>query len=354
MALVPSLWSQVIVVWKDTELSICLLGAYVCLFLWHSMRKKVPVKPFWVRFVVLLSFFLFIFYASAVRFNSLPALVPLVWLGILFTLPKWGLARKLLLLVGFLSLNFGLVHLLDQYVFKPKMNTLFQMIQLHDLVGISVRAGTADLIPSYWKEFNPRIDLATLRSAYLPESLNSLWTGDVHQEIVPTASDAAQLDELRAKWWEAIRRFPGAYLQHRWAVFNGLIRIGKADSYYPLHLWKNPDMDGIRDIGDPALRGAFKRYFWTFGNTFLFKGWFYLLLALLIMAAIIKRPDRNGEGSKASLYLALSAFLYGGGYFFYGPASDFRFLYPTVILVFLSIVMFLSSTNRSDPLDGDR
>jgi hypothetical protein len=347
LAALPPLWSQVIVVWKDTELSICLLGAYLMVYLAQSGDEK---KRGLVRYYVpLVLACVFIFYSTAVRLNALPALIPLVWYGAVSKGGKFFSLRTVARVGLVLALSFFAVHLFNYNLLKAKKYYLFQAGEAFDIVGILAGTGNTGIIPVYWNKLNPSTTPESLIANYDPENKATLGAGLSPFDLVPITTDAAQLKELREKWLGAIRAYPGAYLRHRWAAFNGLIRIGKRESYYPFHLVRDEEKEGVRETGDPFLRVRLKYYFWFFGNSFFFKGWFYLLVSTLIVGWNLLLPGPWTAEKKASICSAGSAFLYGCGYFFYVWNADFRYLYPTVTLCFFSIVMLASDWAKNSP-----
>jgi hypothetical protein len=340
LAALPPLWSQVIVVWKDTELSICLLGAYLLIYLVKSRDEK--KTSFFHHYLLLFLTTVLLFYSAAVRLNALPALIPLVWYG---AVPKGGkvFSPRVVLLVGcILVFTFTTVHFFNYSFLRAKKYYLFQAGEAFDIVGILVRTGDTGIIPSYWKKLNPSITPEALTAHFNPENISTIGTNLSPFDLVQMTSDPSQLKELHDKWMEAIRTFPRAYLRHRWVVFNGLIRIGKKDSYYPFHLVRDAEIEGVKETGDRDLRVLLKYYFWFFGNSFFFKGWFYLLVLLTVLALNLFVPEPWTAEKTASIYSASSAFLYGCGYFFYAWNADFRYLYPTVMLCFFSAIMWVS------------
>ncbi len=343
LAALPPLWSQSVVLWKDTELSIGLLGAYLFAFrigLEKPWQKKNLAAFDYVLFSVAALLF---FYCTAIRFNSLPALLPLAWY--VATRKEGGKSFLPSLMRTSLIIGTSLiaVHLFVYGFLKAQKTHVEQAIKIHDIVGIFVRTGDEGLIPDYWKKMNPDLTPELLRENYDPTNLNLLWTGLFRNDLVRPTTDLSQLDELQAKWKEAIFHFPTAYFQHRWAVFNGLIRIGQTETYYPFQLAVNPNPFGLKEQGIAKLRVSLKYYFWFFGNSFLFKGWFYFLLSIGVIFLASFNRFRGTIFSEISVYSALSALFYGCAYFLCATGSDFRFLYPTVTLSVFSMAMLLSS-----------
>jgi hypothetical protein len=340
LAALPPLWSQVIVLWKDTELSICLLGAYLFIYLVKSGGLKKP--SLWGHFFPQGLAVVLIFFSAAVRLNSLPALIPLAWY---LVAPKSGRIfspRVALLASCVLAFSFTAVHLFNYNILRAKKYHLFQAGEAFDIIGILVRTGDNAIIPAYWNHHNPRATPEVLVANYDPENVSTIGESLIPSDLVRITLDPSQLKELHDKWVGAIRSNPGAYLRHRWAAFNGLLRIGKSQSYYPVQLARDAEIDGIKETGDRDLRVPLKYYFWYFADSFLFKGWFYLAVAGIIMILNFFIPGPWTARNTASVCAASSALLYEGGYFFYVWNADFRYLYPAVVLSFLSVVLLIS------------
>ncbi len=341
----PPLWCQVIVVWKDTELSICLLGAYLFLILAKWVHKTNWQWKSFLFYLCLAPSVALFFYSCAVRLNSLPALVPLAWYLFKIGDGKFCSIRIFFGVPLFLAVNFGAVHFFNYDVLKAHKYYVSQALKIQDIVSVFIQTDREELLPSYWKILNPKIDPETLRKDNQNEDLYSS-TGKLPVEVT---HDLPQLSELNGKWLESIRLYPWIYLQHRWKVFCELLRIGEKDSYFPFQLNMAPSRFNLVESGNPSLRVVLKYYFWKFGNSVFFKGWPYLLLLLAIIGFHLFGPVRWNLGKEASFFSALSAFLYAAGYFFYAPAFDFRLLYPTVTLTVFSLVMMWCARNPIYP-----
>jgi hypothetical protein len=129
-------------------------------------------------------------------------------------------------------------------------------------------------------------------------------------------------------------------------MFKALMAIGCRNPCLPLWGGVYPNTLGIRDQGDPGLQGAIKAYFSFFKNTVLFKGWIYLVMLLGIVAYHWVRHKKIEVFKRPAVCAALSGFFYGIAYFAFAPAPEFRFLYSTVTLCFLSFILTFSKKLR--------
>jgi hypothetical protein len=80
-------------------------------------------------------------------------------------------------------------------------------------------------------------------------------------------------------------------------------------------------------------------YFFFFNRSVLFRGFFWLLVnAGLIYLSLRLRLDKELE---PAFVLAVSGLLYGLGYFFYAPSSEFRYLWWTALAAALATILFV-------------
>jgi hypothetical protein len=333
----PSMWTQAVAVIKDTELSICVFGAYLFALSAKLLeRGPTPAHAQLSKISKALAW-LFFFYSAAVRWNSLPLLVPLCWYLLAKDGEKTLTWRRGMGVLGMILACFAAIYLFDYGILKAQKFHIFQECEIFDITGIYVRTGDENFIPKYWKEMNADVSPQTLLLNYKPETLvNLLFTGLVH-----LTGDPERLDDLRRQWWGAIRRHPLAYLEQRWGAFRGLLRLGEKQSFLPYQLEIRENNMGLEIGGDPQFKALLVAYFSAFQNTILFKGWPYLLAILLVLTAHALEGFPTNPFKLASLCSALSAFFYGIGYFFYSLSSDFRFWYPVVILTVFSTVLYL-------------
>ncbi len=344
VAALPPLWSQVIVVWKDTELSLALLG-FILFAILAERASRGPaggLKPLRAIFVVLC--LLACFYAAAVRENSLPAIFPLLALLVSSQVKRWKAVRVALAAILLSALNWAAVQVLDYGILHAERKHPYQVNAIFDIAGVYAGTGREDLIPDYWKKLNPQLTPRVLASRYDPHSVISIIAWG--EPLIPLTKDPAFLAELRTKWREAVLQYPGAWLAHRWRVFRALMGVGMPQTYYPYHFGIDENGMGVRNEGNPRFQQAFRAYVVFFRDSLFFRGWVYLvLLGLLLGARWRKFPDAQIWADPA-FTSALSGFLYGTGYFLYAPAADFRFLYPMVLLFFLSVLLWAFQERR--------
>jgi hypothetical protein len=152
-------------------------------------------------------------------------------------------------------------------------------------------------------------------------------------------TEAQQVAALRAKWRAVVFADPATYLTQRAALFSCLTGFNTQDvemAFFPATGMNNP-----RPIKSPMnlLTRLFTDYFFFFSRSLLFRGFFWLLLtAGIIYLSLRLRLDRELE---PAFVLASSGLLYGLGYFFYAPSSEFRYLWWTVLAASVATVLFV-------------
>jgi hypothetical protein len=337
----PSVWCQLIVVWKDSGESIALVGAVFLTILYKKFQDPKNDRMAFQKGVCLTLLILLIFYASALRWNSLPAILPLVWFffkkknGPVFS---FHLSLTVLL---FLVLQYSFNNYFNYRFLKTQKCYISQVLLVSDILSVYTKTGREEFFPGYWRNMNPGLSLEDLRN-YDPSD-DSLSQGSIPLNLT---SNSEQLQELKIKWLQTIWTFPNIYLEHRWQFFKKFLRIGENGSYFPFQLRMVPSVYAAKEMGNREIRLGLKYYFWLFGNSVFFKGWFYLLFLTGVLGAHVRLRSWSGSVVReASFWAALSALFYALGYFFYAPAFDFRFLYPTVVLSFLSFALLFSKPN---------
>ena len=158
--------------------------------------------------------------------------------------------------------------------------------------------------------------------------------------------DPDDLKELNRRWLEDIRSFPLVYLKDRWELFKNFLSFGKPEIFYPFQTFIISNSFGLKETGNRNLRVPLKHYIYAFGNSFLFKSLFYIVLSAGLILFHFFRPLPAGLLENSSFFSAWSALLNVLGYFFYAPDYEFRYLYPTVTLSFFSIILLLASFKK--------
>jgi hypothetical protein len=343
----PAILNFIGVLWKDVGLAVSLAFCFACVALSRATRAG--------QITTLLVVLVVSFYAVGVRYNAVPALLPLLWLLLLpfFGRPGWrrSVGTATLAIIGTALLLVG-GRLVSYQLLDAKRIHLEQAIELFDLAAISVISG-ADVIPDEAKRAN--FSSQALRAAYSPTSSSSLIFRPDPAILPPLqlTANPQYLTIFHQAWEHAIINYPWAYLSHRGAVFASLLGIGRQTPFFATVDYRQQSATfeaGVGVLGDPAVKSidvgrpifgqgiaasllmAFIN--WTAKHTYLLFGWAWLLvLVATFVAAMVLRKRPMAE---VAIGLSASGLLYLLPYFFVAPSSDFRYLYWSILAANLS------------------
>ncbi|MDD5630267.1 MAG: hypothetical protein PHU21_14465, partial [Elusimicrobia bacterium] len=309
---VPSVFTQLGVVWKDVGLSTSyFLGAS-----WLLLASR-RGRPLWPALVPL-------FYGTAVRHNSLPALLPLTVLFAAAARPSWktaasGLALGLALWALAFGCNRGLASGLREH--------MGAQLESFDLAGISLCAGEPRYPPGLYAE-EPTLE--KIRERYHP--------GDWRAALMfhPRA-DLPGFDRTLSRWWlRQVLAHPGCYLRHRLEAFKYALNLDGGDPTIPICSRVFPNPWGIQKTRGAAFQTLYAGL-WSIRNSLWFKTFpYYLACGLALILALLRRDLALG-------CLAASGFLYFLSYAVAGfGGDDFRYGYWTVLASAVSAVLLLA------------
>jgi hypothetical protein len=362
--LVLAAWNPAIlnfagVVWKDVGLAVALLLGFATVAILALSHKP--------RWVLLAPALLFAFYASAVRWNGLPAVIPLLYLAAMAIAPFQGWRKHLaagsltllcsaFFVVGNSVLTYGLL--------KAERDELAQVLFLYDLSGITVQTGKS-VIPDEFR--TDTFTLAGLRAAYTADTMENLFVSSEYIQKAPAVTvdnvnevfgkglkfggpltrtdNPADTSRLRSVWLGAIRESPGAYLRHREALFFSLLRIGY-DSPYNAQV---PIVDGYklwpsRWPGSGASIAILNALLNWAKGTPLFTGWFWVVVLLTVTTGgvWVRREPAGG----IAIALGASGLAYIAPYYVISVSADFRYLYWSVVAATLGTVILCGVAAR--------
>ncbi|HEV1999589.1 MAG TPA: hypothetical protein VGQ97_03785 [Xanthobacteraceae bacterium] len=322
---------------KDVSMGICLMlaaGFAACLLRGNIRRAAAP--------------FLWLFLAAGafMRANSLFALPPLIDLAGAGASRRWagrGLVQRAVI-VCLLSALVAPAHLIaDRYLFRVKDIAPISQLQVFDLGGISYFSG-ADAFQGF---FGPAFP-AKNRTCYTPRFWDVYgWGGcpEVYENLKPKFGLA-----LSKLWLEGIAAHPLAYLTHRLAHINRFLQFACIDckemvftggqstnqtefTFAPTFLYRTIDA-AAQAINDTP-----------FGRPYVF-----LLVCLAWAWAALAIP--NQATRQITLALALSGALYALGFGLVGIASDYRYVFWTMLCAAVTtpVVVARVLSRRDAPL----
>ncbi len=341
----PSVLSQLPVIWKDVAMAVGLLMAVSLVFLAKKSKSK----------LVLLLSPPFLFYAFAARLNSVPAILPIaIWTGFVavavFELGRgWtmstaiGSAYFVVLLAGVL--------IAQSLITDGRTSYPFQYVQLYDLAAISIR-NNEPRFPQYVID-SPNFSMEDVRSNYTPTTVGRLVYTDQSRNgeaVLTVVETPEKIEELRTVWRQQILADPVGYLTHRSTVFLELIGLGRsvALQYWDPALNRNPPEFRIEK--NPVNR-SIMAYFSVFQRpvmqTFFFRGILWIL-ACCFLVYRAARSRLSGDWDFV-LVLSISSLLYIFSYFFTAPAADFRYIYWPAIASTIAVIfgIYLLKTERA-------
>ena len=322
----PPVFALLGTIWKDVALGVAMIAAFALLLV--ADRRRSPYST-GVALLLLL-------YAVSVRHNAGPAVLPFVvwaaWIAIRDVyqqvVAKW-LAVALATATFFSALIAGRALIEKILTEHPAYNV--QGVYLHDLTAISVATGVNQL-PMRVQDGTP-LTIPELQRIYTPDTIVPLICCDTAtRRFVPVGGNV-HLAELHAHWRRAIREHPGAYLAHRRNITLQLLGVGRDAVCLPFIIGVDPNTLGVvfrpTGLNDPVMRAL-----QAMKNSLLFRGWVYVLLALVGTGWAIARWRRRPN--VPFLVLTSSALLYFLPSVFFATACDFRLLWWGVVALLIS------------------
>ena len=217
--------------------------------------------------------------------------------------------------------------------------SFWQLLAMYDLSGISkaekrlvfedaVASGELDAI---FKIANPTYQ--NIMRAYSPHYIAPIYTQGVFQRT----TDPATLESLRNAWLGAIKRHPGAYIDHRWRVFRYLIGVDNSNwnphymkiverehhSELLLHAHKlSPLQKAVESVlaNRRPIRELFLPVFWL-----------VLTMVLVGVGLAVKLDDH------LTFFLAFSGLGYQATLLFGAGSPDFRYSHWMILSAWLAL-----------------
>lgn len=304
--LLPSTINFIGVIWKDVEVEVCYLAVATGL-----LRARLEARKPGGFLLVLL------FYGMGIRWNSLPAALPLLygWLMLRYPGWRWHLYLPSTLLAAVLSV-FLLIHI-NYRILRAEPTGLWQVLVIYDLVAIECATGKP-LVPNEFR--NSNTSESQLCAAYDPMWIDPLFAtfANPRPPLHRVSAAAASALALPNIWLDAVLEHPRLYASHRTAYFAKFLRIGEPNAYFYLYDTIVPNGFGITHRPN-ALSLVHTWYVQRFESCFILKPWFWLLASIGLFTVAVRR------GSILALIVSLSGFLYVMPYWVIGPAPDLRY-----------------------------
>lgn len=331
IGLYPPIFSTLGVIWKDVNMGGAMLLGFGVLWWAQVHASRLALLPALACFV----------YASAMRHNAAPALLPMAWWAAwiwsetsspqALRSPSRITALTLLLFVAVVGTASLTNYSLTRKHFYPT-----QLVMLHDLAAISLETGQV-LLPATLRTTGGPVTLDSLRCSYSVDNgglLNSGTHGACAQ-FINKILDAAILADLQAAWLHALVTYPQTYLAHRWRVFSNQIALGRDRVCYPLNDGRTGDSARFTFTGTALYGPVMTVHAIAAYSTPMFRGWLYLVLLAAQVGFLAWH-----RSSIPGLVLASSGLLFGLAYFFLSPACPFRYLWWSLLASLVVMVIW--------------
>lgn len=340
----PVIFLYVGIVWKDV-LFASLLSASAALSI-----VSVYMSVIRQTFIILISILLLVI-ASQVRQQGIfmaPLLMGLP-LIVLFFSNEIGFKVKLLLSISSLLIFFVLFFMLQALVNETIIgsngmsNTSgYKIIMNYDIAGVVAMSDTETK------------DLPITISALERNEIRKYYSSDRVDYLAQSAIASKWLefsDDNRKKvWLSLLFRETKAFIKHKINVYFSLLDINGVENASPVFTGVNGNLEYLRLVGVESRLSGNDVFLYDLGKKFtgtpIFRHWFYLLISLL---GVIATLSCNISNKFKYLLLALG-FAIISFYFSYLPtsiSSDFRYLYPAILLVTIFWIILIIHVNKS-------
>lgn len=318
--LFPPVSNTMAVIWKDSQMGGFLVASIACLLS--------PNRRWQWAGVALASL------ATAQRYNAPLATLPPIVLLFVVRAP-WTRWRRYLAAAGVWAALTAVAFGANALATDEEMHPWHNSVAFHDIAGTILEAKMAE----------PQIEkaLADVRlhgSHDLKKRLHQTYSTAIWWylangegrvfELCETADDRAH---VAAAWWHLVKLRPGAYLRHRWHVFEQLIGLGESMPVSPY--WEGftalpfqEDVLAHRASHSAVQRAWLDTTIWL-SDTWLFRPHTYAILALILLP--LCRRDRL-----AGVLLG-SGLLYEAGLFIIAPSSDLRYSHWMIACVAITL-----------------
>jgi hypothetical protein len=347
VAVSPAALGPMTVIWKDDWMSL-----FIALALCAMTARRRGASLLWPVCLCL---------ATSFRLNSLPAIVPLVWLGATCGTPPARLefARQSgrFALIVFTIVTVAGASLVWRLPDFRRLPDPFhpELTQVHDLLGISVCEGI-DLLPPAFTPNGTTVE--QLREIYHPQHVQ--WSFNIGaragpHRLDPEAFRRMDLDDLTAAWKQALRDHPACYLWHRAQVARYLLGLNPGPVFYKFNPLIDDNDLGIADRG--AGYSALAAWLdeatpWRALNVasdLLSRVWLFMAAAAIALCS--GASLKTGRPFTAACVFA-SVVLYSACNFVLDPAADLRYQHWPVIGSIFTIMFALCPPPRGVARSG--
>ncbi|GGN04091.1 hypothetical protein GCM10009721_34360 [Terrabacter tumescens] len=320
------------VVWKDVQMALALLLAIALTAV--VVYRRPSSTP--VRLVIFAAAIILLAYATIVRKNAVFAIIPLLVLVTVVFWPARGWKRWVVTVVSF-ALAVAVPTALIEFVAKPTKTSQVTQIFIDDIINVvpSKELAAADVRSDVRSKLVRAQEVCRAKDSVV----NSYWTCYGQGADGPFTA-VANPGEIQRLWMAEMPSHLPGYVQYRARLFVDL-----------LFATRQPYQEGVlsNDLGinvaHPQAERALASYVTGMRRDVpvLFSGWFWLLVCLGI--ALVPGRHRWTWVVRACGW---SGALYILGYAPVVPATDFRYVYWSVVAGTLGLTLALVA-RRTDP-----
>lgn len=321
---------------KDISMAVCLLvatGIAACMVRGAIKRSAAGLVAMW----------LFLIAGAFMRANALFAIPPLLDLAGIVTSKRWAETHwfKRAVAVCLLVLLFAPAHIIaDRYIFRVNDIQPMSQLQILDIAGITYRSG----VDGFQGFFGPDF-VAKNRTCYTPRAWDPYgWGGceEVYENLKPQFGWP-----LSKLWLQAIVSEPLAYLGHRFAHVNRFLQFLCADCKEMVYTGAQSTNQKEFTFEPTVLYKAIDFVSETINGSPLGPPYVWLLICLAWSLAAFGIPNETTR--RITLMIALSGAMYAMAFAVIGIASDYRYIYWTLLCALIATpVIFARVLIRDD------
>jgi len=316
--------------WLDTWLAIFLLWVTAFLLELAKEPSTAVSGKNWVKIFLLITLMVFV---MLTRLNS-PVLYPALTMGLLGVLRKKPISRKALLALALCPLLFYLVFVLLQYEYIGVKRAhqerivlaldLASMLTYNPSICQTLSLQSCDMIQG---KLSPEF---VVGNGAIDHTLNQ-GLGTMEPAFVKLAFSSFLLEDM----WLAAKHYPGTYGTVK--ILNFMDYIRPRDRYYYQAFMHpnnfgfayNPRFGPVRDTLFVLLHAVYEHPILKFFS-FVHLPWLIINLMGIVFCFPYKRKSEQLKILCPILFIPAT---YYGSYLIALTASDFRFMYPSTLLV---------------------
>lgn len=321
------------------EASVGCVTAILCLILliwkWEQMQSRFD-KIFTCLLIIISSYICFGYRANA--FTILPALI-------LIILIKYRNRIRSLVMIGSIFLGFLFTSLIPKMLNINTMSSYaagfaWEIVSTIQTMDSEKQAEYADYLDDIFGSGSTQ--QAIDNSHYIEQNahINNMLAGSINASAI---SEPGNPKRILKKYVGLIKREPQVYIKTKWDFVSHMLGIGKSLTIYGYE-YNLLDSMGQFGFNDSVPRKTYVNYF----NAFMLymkvfrMPWVMFLTALVLIA--VYRIKICGIGSELNIYEAtyFIALFYYGAYLVNTQSFEFRYYFPSWLLLFLIIISLLA------------